>query len=167
VTKTFVAKPGDKWKRFTDGSGMVRYADNSEVRLIGRWGIDAAVSASSVHGDPIDLPTPDALAQLREWGYVVTGDVAEVKPLEVNVCLITESRVREIVAEMLAAKAPPPPDVAEPDWKGLLEDLVGAISDADIAHGGDGDTRTQQSNAWRKVYNSPALTAARTNGGGK
>ena len=328
MTKTFVAKPGDKWKRFTDGSGMVRYADNSEVRLIGRWGIDAAVSASSVHGDPIDLPTPDALAQLREWGYVVTGDVAEVKPLEVNVCLITESRVREIVAEMLAAhptpaevreaiaiandpntkwhdvtepevdhddwrakckvwqptpnsnigepwaahspsgkwslsasstghilgwdlvggvflgrnfkteadaraalaKAPPPPDVddfnglkeagapepvrwsdiyntphslrvaiegpimakspawtgervvimdmpaniasPEPDWKGLLEDLVGAISDADIAHGGDGDTRTQQSNAWRKVYNSPALAAAdeslaRTNGGGK
>lgn len=316
MTKTFTPKPGDKWKRFTDGSGMVRYADNSEVRLIGRWGIDAAVSASSVHGDPIDLPTPDALAQLREWGYEVSGEqpAGDKQPSRPTILpfgwysetlcapnwegpvfypYITEARVREIVSEMLAAhptpaevreaiaiandpntkwhdvtepevdhddwrakckvwqptpnsnigepwaahspsgkwslsasstghilgwdlvggvflgrnfkteaearaalaKAPPPPDVdevgdgvpyggkkyristkivdpkeavaPEPDWKGLLKDLVGAISDADIAHGGDGDTRTQQSNAWRKVYNSPALTAARTNGGGK
>ncbi len=135
MTKTFTPKPGDKWKRFTDGSGMVRYADNSEVRLIGRWGIDAAVSASSVHGDPIDLPTPDALAQLREWGYEVSGEqpAGDKQPSRPTILpfgwysetlcapnwegpvfypYITEARVREIVSEMLAAH-PTPAEVRE------------------------------------------------------
>jgi len=290
MTKTFEAKPGDRWTKYPPDTLMYLYRDGKCTFFRENR---SGVTQSRRQASELDLPTPDALAQLREWGYVVTGDVAEVKPLEVNVCLITESRVREIVAEMLAAhptpaevreaiaiandpntkwhdvtepevdhdnwqtkckvwqptpnsnigepwaahspsgkwslsasstghilgwdlvggvflgrnfkteadaraalaKAPPPPDVdevgdgvpyggkkyristkivdpkeavaPEPDWKGLLKDLVGAISDADIAHGGDGDTRTQQSNAWRKVYNSPALTAARTNGGGK
>ena len=173
MTKTFVAKPGDRWTReYENLLWLYRDGRNTSFRPTGMGeGADAWRSAKET-----DLPTPDALAQLREWGYVVTGDVAEVKPSSPTILPfgwysqtiseanwagpafdppITESRVREIVAEvlaqrsqtghyshavddarvreivagMLAAKAPPPPDVAEPDWKGLLRELEDSIGD--------------------------------------
>jgi len=109
MTKTFEAKPGDRWTKYPPDTLMYLYRDGKCTFFRENR---SGVTQSRRQASELDLPTPDALAQLREWGYVVTGDVAEVKPLEVNVCLITESRVREIVAQMLAAH-PTPAEVRE------------------------------------------------------
>lgn len=103
-SKTFVAKPGDKWTRDEDGMLWVYRKDCAVV--FSRTGFTAGpVTCRSAHER--DLPTPDALAQLREWGYEVTGEqlAGDEQP-------ITESRVREIVAQMLAAQ-PTPAEVRE------------------------------------------------------
>lgn len=84
MSKTFVAKPGDKWTR--EGHRCLWLYRGESARGV----------------DETDLPTPNALAQLRLWGYEVSGDE---KP-------ITEARVKEIVAQMLAAQ-PTPAEVRE------------------------------------------------------
>lgn len=160
MSKTFVAKTGDKWTRDEDGMLWVYRKDC--VVVFSRTGFTAGpVTCRSAH--ETDLPTPDAHAQLREWGYEVTGEqlAGDEQP-------ITESRVREIVAQMLAAQ-PTPAEVREaapePDWKGLLANLVEAWKKAAFSSGGDA--------GWLADFlNSPALAAARehlarTNGGGK
>lgn len=99
MTKTFTPKPGDKWTRDEDVMLWVYRKDCAVV--FSRTGFTAGpVTCRSAH--ETDLPTPDAHAQLREWGYEVSGDE---KP-------ITEARVKEIVAQMLAAQ-PTPAEVRE------------------------------------------------------
>ena len=158
-SKTFVAKPGDKWTRDEDGMLWVYRKDCAVV--FSRTGFTAGpVTCRSAHER--DLPTPDALAQLREWGYEVSGEqpAGDKQPL-------TEARVREIVAQMLAAH-PTPAEVREaapePDWKGLLANLVEAVESANEAD--------SQAASWFVLLGSSALAAARehlarTNGGGK
>ena len=121
MTKTFTPKPGDKWTKDTDGMLWVYRKDCAVV--FSRTGFTAGpVTCRSAH--EIDINTFAAHAQLREWGYEVTGEqlAGDEQP-------ITESRVREIVAQMLAAQ-PTPAEVREaapePDWKGLLERVCDA-----------------------------------------
>lgn len=197
-SKVIDARAGDRWTRFRDGSGMVMRGLGGKVLLVGRHMLaPVEISESSISGELEDLPTPEAHAQLREWGYEVRGDV------ELN---ITESRVREIVDQVMKSaldkldehydrrcdslavrmdnmdhalahvreltyevgrtvdaltKAPPPPDVSpEPDWRGLLEELVEAWKQSYFS-GTEAVDRVVNFNT------SPALAAARTNGGGK
>lgn len=124
MTKPFTPKPGDKWTRDEDGMLWVYRKDCAVV--FSRTGFTAGpVTCRSAHER--DLPTPDALAQLREWGYEVSGDsvtstttpsgmVIETRyvfPGEYRIDPpITEDRVREIVSQMLAAQ-PTPAEVRE------------------------------------------------------
>lgn len=194
MSKTFTPKPGDKWTRDEDGMLWVYRKDCAVV--FSRTGFTAGpVTCRSAHER--DLPTPDAHAQLREWGYEVTCDAVTstttpsgmvietryVFPGEYRIDPpITESRVREIVAQMLAAQ-PTPAEVREaakvasdpqtkwvdvkpePDWKGLLANLVEAWKQSYFS-GTEAVDRVVNFNT------SPALAAARehlarTNGGGK
>jgi len=177
MTKPFTPKPGDKWTRDEDGMLWVYRKDCAVV--FSRTGFTAGpVTCRSAHER--DLPTPDALAQLREWGYEVSGDsvtstttpsgmVIETRysfPGEYRIeHPLTEDRVREIVAQMLAAQ-PTPAEVREaapePDWKGLLANLVEAWKQSYFS-GTEAVDRVVNFNT------SPALAAAdeylaRTNG---
>lgn len=127
MTKTFVAKPGDKWTR-DSGAGERRmwlYRDG-RCRIASESGLHKWY-ASFRGQHETDLPTPDALAQLREWGYEVSGDSVTSTTTPSGMVIetrysfpgdyriehpLTESRVREIVAQMLAAQ-PTPAEVRE------------------------------------------------------
>ena len=124
MTKPFTPKPGDKWTRDEDGMLWVYRKDCAVV--FSRTGFTAGpVTCRSAH--EIDINTFAAHAQLREWGYEVSGDsvtstttpsgmVIETRyvfPGEYRIeHPLTEDRVREIVAQMLAAR-PTPAEVRE------------------------------------------------------
>jgi hypothetical protein len=91
MSKTFVAKPGDKWTKH--GKNYLWLYRDGRCRIASESGLHNWY-ASFRGQHETDLTTPDAHAQLREWGYEVSGDE---KP-------ITEARVKEIVAQMLAAQ---------------------------------------------------------------
>lgn len=250
MTKTFEAKAGDRWTRLGRHLCLYRGLDVFVFNNRGHSLDDPPCRASDRNPLETDLPTPDAHAQLREWGYEVRGDaeepsrptvlhlgwysdildtsnwagpefnppLTESRVIEIvnNVLAkrshtghyshaVDDARVREIVAGMLAeqvkpaptpddwrakcrelqaalsilrdkgkqfynseapegaefraimgfvydtannalAKAPPPPDVAEPDWKGLLEELVNEID--------------RVAPCWNDMWASSALAAA-------
>ncbi|MBU6152059.1 MAG: hypothetical protein KGR25_11450 [Chloroflexi bacterium] len=103
MSKVIDARAGDRWTRF-DKNVIVLYRDGKDCAVtkdeIGAW------SSALRTTQETDLPTSEAHAQLRAWGYEVRGDVEPA---------LTESRVREIVAEMLAAKVKP--TAAPDDWR--------------------------------------------------
>ena len=119
MTKPFTPKPGDKWTRDEDGMLWVYRKDCAVV--FSRTGFTAGpVTCRSAHER--DLPTPDALAQLREWGYEVSGDsvtstttpsgmVIETRyvfPGEFKIDPpITEDRVWEIVHREMSRETSP------------------------------------------------------------
>lgn len=204
-SKVIDVRAGNKWTKCSCGiGGLYLYREEKCVLYI--------TSAESVVCDTPhrnscerDIPTPEALAQLREWGYEVRGEVP-AKTLEVNVAIIPESRVIEIVesvlakrshtghyshavddarvreivtgmlaaqhsmsvatvdqlvaetkAEVWAAKAKPAP---EPDWKGLLRELVADIDHIALGSVDSNDMAWHKEN-WDKLFASPALAAAR------
>ncbi len=100
MSKTFVAKPGDRWTR-TERNDHYLYR-HGHCWYVSEKGLEFFPGGEYRASNETDLPTPDAHAQLREWGYEVSGDE---KP-------ITEARVKEIVAQMLAAQ-PTPAEVRE------------------------------------------------------
>lgn len=104
MTKKFVAKPGDKWTHIPKDAILYRYREDECVFFRPTHN---GVTQLRRQSEETDLLTPDAHAQLREWGYEVSGDqpASDEQPL-------TEARVREIVAEMLAAH-PTPAEVRE------------------------------------------------------
>lgn len=108
-SKVIYARAGDRWTKL--GSALWLYrGEHAFVFTSKAHGLnDAPDLASGRNKAETDLTTPEAHAQLREWGYEIGGD--ESQPL-------TESRVREIVEEVLAAKAKPTP---EPDWLARCE----------------------------------------------
>jgi len=62
----------------------------------------------------------------------------------------------ESAARSALAKAPPPPDVSpEPDWRGLLAELVNAVDRAK-------ETGMCDEESWADLIASPALSSART-----
>ncbi len=124
MSKTFTPKPGDKWTR--DGDGDLWLYRDKKCLLFNRGEVHESGGTFRFPGET-DLPTPDAHAQLREWGYEVRGDAATstttpsgmvietryVFPGEYRIDPpITEDRVREIVSQMLAAQ-PTPAEVRE------------------------------------------------------
>lgn len=132
-------------------------------RDIGPWqGMGDALSTDRRMNDD------EAMQYIRGCGMPIDDMRSNPAPL-------SESRVREIVEEVLAAKAKPTADEIgeavriandpktvwnevnpEPDWRGLLEELVKAVDDADR-------TSLKYEDAWIKVQQSPALASARTN----
>lgn len=76
MSKTFVAKPGDRWTR--EGNILWLYRDG-RCRIATDHGFREWMDSFRTTRES-DLPTPKALAQLRDWGYVVKGDEAEAKP---------------------------------------------------------------------------------------
>ncbi len=94
MTKVIDVREGDRWTRQGQNwlwlyRGERCWAIHKDSHNLNGRG----APASERHAGETDLPTPEAFAQLRKWGYEVRG---EEPPL-------TESRVREIFAEMLAA----------------------------------------------------------------
>lgn len=112
MSKVIDERAGDRWARFRDRSGMVMRDVGGNVLLVGRDMMEPVrISESSISGELEDLSTPEAHAQLRAWGYEVRGDDVPTGRLASPTIEppLTESRVREIVEEVLAAKAKPTP----------------------------------------------------------
>jgi len=200
MTKTFTPKPGDKWTRYREQTLWLYRGEDAFVFHPGGHGLND--SPASLKGrSPIEtaLPTPDALAQLREWGYVVTGDELVTQTITPSGMVIetryvfpgefkidppiTEARVREIVAQMLAAQ-PNPAEVREAiaiandpntKWHNISTKIVDPEKEAVAPKPTAERLLADLVEAWNATYpleaklpesvlpfvNSPALAAAR------
>jgi hypothetical protein len=117
MSKTFVAYPGDKWTRDAKLGLWLYRGDKCFFFSEKESDIDRDGKGFNTYRPPheTDLPTPDAHAQLREWGYEVTGDAVTstttpsgmvietryVFPGEYRIDPpLTEARVQDIVARL-------------------------------------------------------------------
>jgi len=131
MSKTFTPRPGDKWTKHGENVLWLYRGDTCWTFNKDGHGLsESGAPAEARYKNETDLPTPDAHAQLREWGYKVTGDEKTSRPTILpygwyseTLCTsnwagpafdppLTEARVREIVAQMLAAQ-PIPAEVRE------------------------------------------------------
>lgn len=110
MNKVIDARAGDKWTKDRDGNLWLYRENENKCTMFNRRG-EFSHRESYRFPYETDLPTHEAHAQLREWGYEVRDGDAPTGRLAAPTIEppLTESRVREIVEEVLAAKAKPTP----------------------------------------------------------
>lgn len=111
AAKVIDMRDGDGWTKDKDGVLWIYRGELSWPINSGGGGPSSGehpCPASYRYPHETDIPTPEAHAQLREWGYEVRGEEPEGDYGQImrgETPPLTESRVREIVEEVLAERS--------------------------------------------------------------
>lgn len=156
--KVVKARVGDRWTKDKNGNLWLYRENENTCRMFNRGRethVLTTVPNVMTYRFPheTDLPTPEAHAQLRKWGYEVVDKVADMSPVTSTVMpngtvietryslpggvatftAITESRVREIVEEVLAAHITTIPKTKivdpDPDWRARCVIMENALQE--------------------------------------